>query len=176
MITVFSIYLTLLIYATSTGFFILKKLEIKQERELEQLKMQLEAASNESYNQRVRQKLINFNRLLQEMALDFSLIFPTIDCSAKMTSKNFYNKYQPRWSKVSEVQLIADFYVPRVKEFTQDLDELTTDYWRYLYKALVTEEGDRTTPNYLEAVKCSQIIPAQIDSIRQKVEEAIYQG
>ena len=169
----FSIYLTLLISATSTGFFILKTLEIKQERELEQLKMQLEAASNESYNQRVREKLINFNRLLQEMALDFSLIFPTIDCSTKMSPDDFSNKYQPLWSKVSEIQLIADFYVLSIKEFTQDLDELLADYWRYLYKALVTEEGDRTSLDYLEAEKYAQIVPAKIDDIRQKIKEIV---
>lgn len=173
MVTVFFICLTLLISATSTGFFILRTLEKEQERELEQFLLQLEAANNESYNQKVREKLINFNRLLQEMALDFSLIFPTIDWLTKMTSNNFYNKYQPLWSKVSEVQLIADFYVPSIKESTQDLDELTTDYWRYLYRALVTEEGDRTLPDCLEAEKYHQIIPAKVDDIRQKIKEIV---
>lgn len=149
----FSIYLTLLISATSTGFFILKTLEIKQERELEQFKLQLEAASNESYNQRVREKLINFNRLLQEMALDFSLIFPTIDCSAKMSQDNFYNKYRALWAKVSEVQMITNFYAPSIRELAEDLDKLTICYWKHLHKVLVIEESiDRSSPDYLETI------------------------
>ena len=173
MVTLFSIYLTLLIFGTSTGFFILRTLEKEQERELEQLKMQLEAANNESYNQRVKEKLIKFNRLLQAMALDFSLIFATIDCSAEMSPVDFYNKYRPLWAKVSEVQMIADFYVPSIKESIQDLDKLTSDYWQYLYKALVIE-GDRISLDYLEAEKYYQIILAKIDDIRQKIKEIVY--
>ena len=172
MVTLFSIYLTLLIFGTSTGFFILKTLEVKQARELEQLKMQLEAANNESYDLLVKEKLIKFNRLLQAMALDFSLIFATIDCSAEMSPDDFYNKCKPLWDKVTEVQLIADFYIPRVKKSIQDLDELTTDYWRYLYKALVIE-GDRTSLDYLEAEKYYKIILAKIDDIRQKIKEIV---
>ncbi|PSB26529.1 hypothetical protein [Chlorogloea sp. CCALA 695] len=172
MITVFFIGLTLLISATSTGFFILKTLEKEQARELEQLKMQLEAENNERYQQGVKQKLINCNRLLQTMALDFSLIFATIDCSAEMSPDDFYNKCKPLWDKVTEVQLIADFYVPSIKKSIQNLAELLADYWRYLYKALVIE-GDRTSLDYLEAEKYYQIILAKIDDIRQKIKEIV---
>jgi len=171
MVTVFLVFLTLLISVTSTGFFVLRMTEIKQERELEQYKLHLESENIKKHNLLVKEKLIRFNIFLQEMSSDFSLIFPTINCSAKMSSGDFYNKYKPLWSKVSEVQLIADFYAPRVKESTQDLDELTIDYWRYLYKVLVTESGRRTSPDCLEAEKYSQIVPAKINEIRQKINE-----
>ena len=63
-----------------------------------------------------------------------------------------------------------------IREFAEDLDKLTLCYWKCFYRVLVLEECDLTTLNYLEAVKYSQIIHTQIDSIRQKVEEVIYQG
>ena len=77
MLTAFLICLTLLISAIPTGFFILNRLEVKQEWELRQFTLQLETANNEIYNQKVREKLIKFLSFLQEMSLDFSLIFPS---------------------------------------------------------------------------------------------------
>ncbi len=171
MFTVFLVFLTLLIFATSTGLFILKMLEIKQERELEQLKIQLEAESNKKHSLLIKEKLITFNIFLQEIARDFSLIFPTINWSERISSDDFSDKYKPLWSKVGEVQLIADFYVPSIKDLSQDLEQLTTEYWRYLYKALVTEEGERTSPDCLEVEKYSQLVPSKINDISQKIRE-----
>lgn len=170
MLTAFSsIYLTFLILGIPTGFFILNRLERKREIEIEQFKRQLEAESIKSRKLLIAEKLIVFTRFLQEMTLDFSLLFPKIDCSTKMSSNDFYNKYQPLWNKISEIQLIADFYVPSIQEPVQELDKLATEYWQHLYKALVAEEGDHTSPDYLEAQKYAQIIPIKIDNIRQKI-------
>ncbi len=183
MVTVFLICLTLLIFATSTGFLILRMFEIKHEKELEQFTLQLQTENNQIHNQKVREKLIKFLSFLEEMALDFSLIFPSIDFSAKMSQDDFCNRYLPLWNKVGEIQLVADFYVPSIKELTQELDGLTTDYWRYLHKILVIREGDcfqhcaprnRTSPDYLEAEKYAQIVPAKINDIKQKIRERTY--
>jgi hypothetical protein len=175
MLTAFlSIYLTFLILGIPTGFFILNQLERKREIELEQFKLQLESENIKNHNLLVREKLISFNRFLQEMALDFSLLFPTIDCSTKISPNAFDNKYQPLWNKISEIQLIADFYVPSIQEPAQELDKLATEYWQHLYKALVIEEGDRTSPDYLEAQKYAHIISTKIDNIRQKIREIVF--
>lgn len=174
MLTVFFICLTLLISAPATGFFVLKTFEIKQAKELEQEKLRLEAENIKKHHLLLREKLIRFNRFLQEVSVDFALLFPTIDCSAKISYNDFCKKYRSLWNKISEIQLIADFYVPSIQKSTQELDKLAIDYWQYLYKALIVEEGDRTSPDYLKAQRYSQLIPSKIDDIRQKIKEMVY--
>lgn len=172
MLTTSLICLTFLISTTSTGFLILNRLEVKQERELEQEELLLEKENFKRKNLLVKQKLLRFNVFLREMELDFALIFPTINCSAKMSYDGFYSKYRTKWDKVSEVQTIADFYAPAIKELAEELNELTICYWRCLHKVLVAEENiDRSSPDYLEAEKYSQIISMKINDIRRKIKE-----
>lgn len=175
MLTAFSIYVTLFISATLTGFLVLKKLEGVRKWELELEELRLASENFKRDNLLVKEKLVHFNIFLREMALDFSLIFLTIDCSAKMSQHDFYSKYRAKWAKVSEVQMIADFYAPPIRELAEELDKLTLCYWRYLYKVLVAEQNiDRSSPDYLEAEKYSQIVPAKINDIRQKIKEIAY--
>lgn len=175
MLTAFLMCVTFLISATSTGFFILNRLEVKQEGELDREKLRLESENFKRDRLLVKEKLISFNIFLREMALDFSLIFPTVDCSAKMSHDAFYNKYRALWAKVSEVQMIADFYAPSIRKLAEELDELTISYWKHLHKVLVIEESiDLSSLDYLEAEKYSQIIPTKINDIRQKIKEVAY--
>lgn len=175
MLTAFSMYITFLISAIPTGLIILNRLEVKRERELEQEELYLQSENFKRDRLLVKEKLIRFNIFLREMALDFALIFPSVDCSAKMSQDDFYAKYRARWAKVSEVQMIADFYAPSIRELAADLDELTLCYWKHLHRMLVIEENiDRSSPDYLEAEKYSQIVPAKINDIRQKIKEIAY--
>lgn len=175
MLTASLILLAFLIASPSIAFFVLYRLEKERKWKLEQEQLRLESEYFKKYNLLVKEKLLRANIFLREMALEFSLIFPTIDWSVKISSENFYNKYRALWSKVSEVQVIADLYAPSIKELVEELDQLTLCYWRYLYKVLVTEESiDCSSPNYLEAEKYSQVIPTKIDDIRQKIEEIAY--
>ncbi len=175
MLTVFFAYLMFLISAILTGFFVVNRVEAKPEQELEQYQLLLESESFKRRNLLVQEKIVRANIFLKKMSLEFSLIFPTIDWSVKMSSENFYNEYLIVWNQVGEVQMLADLYVPSIREFVEELNKLTLCYWKCLYKVLVLEEEcDRTTPDYLEAVKYSQIVPAKIDNIRQEVEKVIY--
>ncbi len=168
------LYLPLLIILISIGLVTLGIFEFKCYFDEEKLRKYLASETAKKREREAKEKLIRAKSILQSIAQEFSIIYSTIDWIDELSPVDFQQRYQDLWSKSNEAQMLIAFYAPTLKETADSLDEVSSIYWRKLYAVLVVEQVERTTPNYLEVVEYLQMIPTQIQDIRQKVKELTY--
>lgn len=167
------LYLSLLIVLISIGLVTLGIVEFKNYFEEEKLRKHLASETAKKREHQAKEKLIKAKSILQSMAQELSIISSTIEELDKISPIDFQRRYQDLWDKSNEAQMLVAFYAPTLKGTAENLDNLLSDYWKKLYSVLVGEQGERTTPNYLEVVEHSQIISDDINALRQKVNQLV---
>ncbi len=154
------------------GFFALRVVKSNQSSELKKEMLRIESERHNTNTDLIKEKLEKAHLILSKIAQEFSTTFLTIDWSARMPPIDFHNKYRDLCDKAAEVQMIVDFYAPSISEPVEELYGLMNCYWGYFHVVLVIEEKvDHTTPSYLEALKYSQMIPAKVYALKQKIVE-----
>lgn len=166
-----TLYLAATTGLTLTGFLLVKIVELKNQYEEEQLRIQLSLETTKKREREAKEKLHRVKSILQSIAQEFLMISSTVDWVDSLSPADFQSRYQDLQDKIAEAQMLVTFYAPTLKESSENLENLLSNYWKKLYLVLVGEKVKRTIPNYLEVVEHSQLITAQIQNIRQKIGE-----
>lgn len=168
-----TLYLAATTGLTLTGFLLVKIVELKNQYEEEQLKIQLSLETAQKREREAKEKLYRAKGILQSIAQEFLMISSTVDWVDKLSPVEFQQRYQDLWDKTAEAQMLIAFYAPTLKESAENLDSLLNNYWRKLYWVLVGEQAERTTQDAPEIGEYSQLIVAKISVIKQKLVELI---
>lgn len=166
-----TLYLAATTSLTLTGFLLLKIVELKNGYEEKKLKVQLSLEAAKKRELQTKEKLHRAKIILQRIEQEFRVISSIIGWLDGLSPVDFQSRYQDLQDKTAEAQMLLAFYAPTLKESVENLDNLLNDYPKKLYSVLVVEKVERTTPNYLEVVEHSRMIPTQIQDIRQKIGE-----